>query len=63
MGETDISGLRLRQAHLGLDWAAEGLDLTSPSITLPYLHPDPCIFIFPKCTPAYAQSSFPQSYL
>lgn len=41
MGETDISGLRLRQAHLGLDWAAEGLDLTSPSITLAYLHPDP----------------------
>lgn len=63
VGETDISGLRLLEAHLGLDWAAEGLDLTSPSTTLPHLHPDPCIFILPRCTPAYAESSFPQSYL
>lgn len=29
MGETDISGLRLLEAHFGLDSAAEGLDLTS----------------------------------
>lgn len=29
MGETDISGLGLLEAHFGLDWAAEGLDLTS----------------------------------
>lgn len=35
MGETDISGLGLRQAHLGLDWAAEGLDLTSPAQPFP----------------------------
>ena len=47
VGETDISGLRLLEAHLGLDWAAEGLDLTSSSTTLPHLHPDPCIFILP----------------
>lgn len=24
VGETDISGLRLLEAHLGLDWAAKG---------------------------------------
>lgn len=40
MGETDISGLGLREAHLRLDWAADGLDLTSSNIgsSYPYTH-------------------------
>lgn len=38
MGETDISGLRLLEAHLRLDWAAEGLDLTSSNPAPPHLH-------------------------
>lgn len=65
VGETDISGLKLLEAHLGLDWAAKGLDLTSPNTASPHLYPYPCIFIIPKCTPkrAYKQGSFPQSYL
>lgn len=43
VGETDISGLRLLKAHLRLDWAEEGLDLTSP--TEPS-HIYMCTFIF-----------------
>lgn len=41
MGETDTSGLGLlREAHLRLDWAADGLDLTSSTIgsSYPYRH-------------------------
>lgn len=40
MGETDISGLRLLEAQLGLDWAAEGLDLTSSNTgsSYPYMY-------------------------
>lgn len=41
MGETDISGLGLLEAHVGLDWAAAGLDLTSPNTTLPHLQSQP----------------------
>lgn len=63
VGETDISGLRLLEAHLGLDWAAEGLDLISLTIAPSPPTPYPCIFTLPNCTPAYAQSSFSQSYL
>lgn len=37
MGETDISGLRLLEAHSGLDWAAEELDLTSSNTVAPHL--------------------------
>lgn len=51
VGETDISGLKLLEAHLGLDWAAKGLDLTSPNTASPHLYPFPCIFILPKYTP------------
>lgn len=36
MGETDISGLGLLEAHLRLDWAAYGLGLTSSSIGSSY---------------------------
>lgn len=36
MGETDISGLGLLEAHLRLDWAADGLGLTSSSIGSAY---------------------------
>lgn len=53
MGETDISGLRLLEAHLGLDWAAEGLDLPSLNTAPPHLHSYPYIFILFKCTPAH----------
>lgn len=38
VGETDISGLRLLEAHFGLDWAAEGLDLISLDIAPHHLH-------------------------
>lgn len=51
VGETDISGLKLPEARLGLDWAAEGLDLTSPNTASPHLYPDPCAFLLPKYTP------------
>lgn len=51
VGETDISGLKLLEAHLGLDRAAKGLDLTSPNTASPHLYPYPCIFILLKRTP------------
>lgn len=51
VGETDISGLKLLEAHLGLDWAAKGLDLTSPNTASPHLYPYPGTFILPKYTP------------
>lgn len=38
VGETDISGLRLLEAHFRLDWAAEGLDLISLDIAPHHLH-------------------------
>lgn len=38
VGETDISGLRLLEAHFGLDWAADGLDLISLDIAPYHLH-------------------------
>lgn len=58
VGETDISGLELLEAHLGLDWAAGGLDLTFPQhspcsptpltepIPPPHMHPSPCTELF-----------------
>lgn len=48
MGKTDISGLGLLEAHLGLDWAAESQDLTSPSIAPPHLD---SILILPNAPP------------
>lgn len=60
VGETDIFSLRLPEAHLGLDraaegldWGAEGLGLTSPNTAPPHLLSYPYIFILFKCTPAY----------
>lgn len=58
VGENDISGLGLLEAHLRLDWAAEGLDLislnTAPHhlhrsmhIHFPHLHPGLCTELFP----------------
>lgn len=38
VGETDISGLRLLEAHFRLDWAADGLDLISLNIAPHHLH-------------------------
>jgi hypothetical protein len=37
VGKTDISGFGLLEAHLGLDWIAEGLDLTSSNTVPPHL--------------------------
>lgn len=63
VGETDTSGLRLLEAHFGLDWAAEGQDLISLNAAPHHLHPI-CAFSFsPNCTPACARSSFSQIYL
>lgn len=78
VGETDISSLRLPEAHLGLDqaaegmdraaegtdWGAEGLGLTSPNTAPPHLLSCPYIFILFKCTPAYLCTElFPKKLL
>lgn len=57
VGETDISGLGLLEAHLGLDWAAEGLDPISLSIAPHCLHPN-CAFSFSLPAPGLCPERF-----
>lgn len=64
VGETDISGLTLLEAHLGLEGAAEDLDLTSHNTAPAHLHtPLPMHIHSPQMHPSLCTELFPTKLL